>query len=401
MNLVDELTPEEIDWYRSEREASIIRRNNLIKPYGVKNPVTLAEVYKERGGKIEIELTDFRTEFRRDYNKVAHSTRYLVMHDKTQVVPGNGNKGLKNRLSHTIQVESMGASIGETLGLNQDLILALAANHDRTHGPFGHICEKGFEAFAEEELSKGISIVYEHNDHLTRDELLTGVKLLPIIEFNSQKHTNQVHGEGKVVDEADEISYLGDDPVDALRLICLKTGKAFLTMDMMKELTIMQEIDATQHKLESAIKKFYQAQLCHQSLQNINKLNIETVEQLQKLSHKTIVYPAKVAQIKEEHKAFMFQYYYHHPEIKQAKDWAKEIIIKLCKHFNEHPNEVVKELREKDPKAHPKQAVIDYVSTFTDQEAIERGKQINCDEAKQLAEYLQAQRGAQLKAGLG
>lgn len=59
-----------------------------------------------------------------------------------QVFPSPDNVYIRNRLTHTLEVESVAIKIARHLGLNEKLCSAAALGHDIGHVPFGHVGEK-------------------------------------------------------------------------------------------------------------------------------------------------------------------------------------------------------------------------------------------------------------------
>src|SRR5207247_4229654 len=69
----------------------------------------------------------------------------------------------RNRLTHTIEVAQISRTIAGTLGLNTDLIEALALVHDIGHPPFGHAGEKALDA-----AMRRHGLAFDHNLHALR-----------------------------------------------------------------------------------------------------------------------------------------------------------------------------------------------------------------------------------------
>ena len=64
------------------------------------------------------------------------------MQGKTQVIAATKNGDHRTRLTHSLEVEQIAVSIADALGLNRDLVSAIALGHDVGHTPFGHAVER-------------------------------------------------------------------------------------------------------------------------------------------------------------------------------------------------------------------------------------------------------------------
>lgn len=92
----------------------------------------------------EFEKDEFevRESFQRDRDRIVHSRAFRRLMHKTQVFNANMGDHYRNRLTHTMEVNQIARSIGKYLGLNDELIEAIALGHDLGHTPFGHIGER-------------------------------------------------------------------------------------------------------------------------------------------------------------------------------------------------------------------------------------------------------------------
>ena len=59
-----------------------------------------------------IERHDDRTEFKRDYDRLIFSAPFRRLQNKTQVFPLPGSVFVHNRLTHSLEVASVGMSLG-------------------------------------------------------------------------------------------------------------------------------------------------------------------------------------------------------------------------------------------------------------------------------------------------
>ncbi len=79
-----------------------------------------------------------RQEFSVDSDRILHSAAYTRYIDKTQVFSLVDNDHITHRVLHVQLVSKISRTIGRFLGLNEDLIEAIALGHDIGHSPFGH-----------------------------------------------------------------------------------------------------------------------------------------------------------------------------------------------------------------------------------------------------------------------
>src|SRR5438445_3891153 len=88
----------------------------------------------------------YLNDFQRDRDRVIHSRAFRRLEAKTQVFTRRYSDHFRNRLTHTIEVAQIARTIALQLGLNEDLVEALALVHDVGHPPFGHAGEKALDA---------------------------------------------------------------------------------------------------------------------------------------------------------------------------------------------------------------------------------------------------------------
>ena len=72
----------------------------------------------------------YRGPFQRDRDRIVHSTAYRRLSGKTQVFTREMGDFHRTRLTHTHEVASVSRTLGRALGLNEDLVEALALMHE-------------------------------------------------------------------------------------------------------------------------------------------------------------------------------------------------------------------------------------------------------------------------------
>ena len=202
----------------------------------------------------------YRQNFSLDVDRILHSLAYTRYIDKTQVFYLIQNDHITHRVLHVQLVSKIARTIGRFLGLNEDLIEAIALGHDIGHTPFGHDGERFLSDLCE---GHGIG-AFQHN--------LQSVQFLDRVERKGRGwnlclqtldgivcHDGEVHNqllkpewqksfqdfeammgakkqdpslqltpmtlEGCVVRMADTISYIGRDIDDAVRLGMLERSE--------------------------------------------------------------------------------------------------------------------------------------------------------------------------------
>ncbi len=207
---------------------------------------------------VEKDLVDgYRQDFSVDVDRILHSLAYTRYIDKTQVFYLIRNDHITHRVLHVQLVSKIARTIGRFLGLNEDLIEAIALGHDIGHSPFGHdgegflskICHaNGIGYFTHsvqsveflewvERKGKGWNLCLQTLDGiLCHDGEIHNQKLEPsrdktfdILDKEiEQKRLDKEYVlvpmtmEGCVVRMADTISYVGRDIEDAIRLNMIK-----------------------------------------------------------------------------------------------------------------------------------------------------------------------------------
>jgi len=83
----------------------------------------------------------YRTAFQRDRDRIIHSRAFRRLKHKRQVFLVTYGDHYRTRITHTIEVSQLSRTMARALGLNEDLVEAIALGHDLGHTPFGHIGE--------------------------------------------------------------------------------------------------------------------------------------------------------------------------------------------------------------------------------------------------------------------
>ena len=101
---------------------------------------------KAAAGCIPSRSSKSRSAFRRDCDRIIHSTAFRRLKHKTQVFVFDEGDHYRTRLTHTLEVTQIARALARALGLDEDLAEALALAHDLGHPPFGHAGERALDA---------------------------------------------------------------------------------------------------------------------------------------------------------------------------------------------------------------------------------------------------------------
>lgn len=133
-----------------------------------------------------------RSDFQRDYDRLIFSSPFRRLQNKTQVFPLPGSIFVHNRLTHSLEVSSVGRSLGHEIALSlrqrhgdsdgifdniRDIVAAACLCHDLGNPPFGHSGEKTISSFFSEGAGQWIG------------EIISGRQWTDLIHFEGNANS--------------------------------------------------------------------------------------------------------------------------------------------------------------------------------------------------------------------
>jgi dGTPase len=227
------------------------RQNEMLSPVATMDILGIRRISEQ-----QVEF-GYRQNFAVDTDRILHARAYARYIDKTQVFYLIKNDHITHRVLHVQLVSKIARTIGRFLGLNEDLIEAIALGHDIGHTPFGHdgerilsklCCRHGIGYFQHnvqsvqfldqvERKGRGWNLCLQTLDGiLCHDGEIHNQQLKPLREKTFETLEKEITVkktdpetklvpmtlEGCVVRMADTISYIGRDLEDAIRLNIIK-----------------------------------------------------------------------------------------------------------------------------------------------------------------------------------
>lgn len=281
------------------------------------------------GRKFPIKRDPFRLEFARDDTRILHSPPFRRLKHKTQVFLSPDNDHICTRMEHVLHVSSIASIIGRCLGLNTDLIHAIAMAHDLGHPPFGHIGERILDRLLVGEGVKegfkheihglrvvdkltnhgaGLNLTYEvrdgiithYGEHFEKSVSPDRTKDLYRLEEITERTSYPSTLEGCLVRMVDRIAYLGRDLEDGI--------KAGLVRKKDIPRKVVKELGSDNGKI---IGHFVNDTIANSIDKDAIKLSDSVFETMKKL------------------KDFNYNYIYLHPDVERKAQKGEHVLEQL------------------------------------------------------------------------
>jgi dGTPase len=386
-----------------------IHAARLRAPYACDPALTRGRLHPEPTSKS-------RSAFRRDCDRIIHSTAFRRLKHKTQVFVFDEGDHYRTRLTHTLEVAQVARALARALGLDEDLAEALALAHDLGHPPFGHAgeatldeCLAAFGGFDHNAQTlrvvttlerrypnfDGLNLTWEtleglakHNGPLTDRQgnplgryREHGVPetILDYTRLQDLQLWSFPSVEAQVAAFADDIAYDAHDIDDGLRaeLFCLDDLGAVALPGK-----IIGEIRAAYPRLDAA-------RVVHEFIRRLIGLLIEdvtaetgrrlealaprSVDEVRQASSPVAAFSPAIGEADRTIKAFLKTQMYRHGRVMHVMDQAAGVVRDLFARYRERPGELPEEWQEglagADDVARARR-IADFIAGMTDRYAL-------------------------------
>jgi dGTPase len=321
-----------------------------------------------------------RSPFRRDCDRVIHSTAFRRLKHKTQVFVFHEGDHYRTRLTHSLEVAQIARALARQLGLDEDLTETLALAHDLGHPPFGHAGERALDAclqahggFDHNAQTLRVVTSLEHRYPEFDGLNLTWEALEGIVKHNGPLTDRngaaigryRDHGvpagiseyvrtydlelwsfaslEAQIAAIADDIAYDAHDIDDGLRagLFTVDDLKAMpLTAQMIADIAKhYPELDDSRRgaELVRELISYLIGAVVSEARRRLELAQPKSVEDVRNHGEVLIAFPAAAAQAETEIKAFLKQRMYRHPRVMHVMGEAEQILFDLFARYQTMP----------------------------------------------------------------
>jgi len=338
-----------------------------------------------------------RTDFQRDRDRIVHSTAFRRLVYKTQVFLNHEGDLFRTRLTHSLEVAQLGRSIARPLGLNEDLVEAIALAHDLGHTPFGHAgqdalndCMAGSGGFEHnlqslrvvDELEErypafdGLNLTFETREGILKHCSRANAERLEAVEPGGVGRRflerTQPGVEAQLCNLADEIAYNAHDIDDGVRsgLLTLEQLEAVPLFTSFRDEALAEYPALVGRRLlYEAIRRMLSAQVydvidaTSAALQAAGVADADSARRAPPLVRFSEGMRASSGTLKQ----FLLRNLYRHPQVVETTQQAKQVVRELYAAYVADPGQMQAGFA---TRADRERAVADYIAGMTDRFAV-------------------------------
>lgn len=348
-----------------------------LKGYALKSIDSLGRLVPEP-------LSENRTCFQRDRDRIIHAKAFRRLNHKTQVFIALESDHYRSRLTHSMEVSQISRHLARMLQLNEDVCEAVALSHDLGHPPFGHSGERALN-----ELMKPFG-GFEHNQQSLRvvDLLETKYPHLPGLNLSHEirdalkKHQSPwdqrdkemrfVSLEAQVVNLADQVTYNNHDIDDGLRSGILNEEDLYRQVPIWKKASDhieSQYQDLTPKQRQTLVNSYLISSqimdIVATTQSNIQKNNIQTTHDLEQ-SPPLVSFSTQMEIESKILRKHLFEHLYMNDQVYRQNKKGQDIIVALFQTFQEDPKLLPKSHRSRIKDSPLERVICDYIAGMTD-----------------------------------
>ncbi|MFG6488939.1 deoxyguanosinetriphosphate triphosphohydrolase [Roseateles sp. BYS78W] len=361
-------------------------------------PAYAADPARSRGRRLAEPAAPTRSEFQRDRDRIIHSTAFRRLVYKTQVFLNHEGDLFRTRLTHSLEVAQLGRSIARSLGLDEDLVEAVALAHDLGHTPFGHAgqdvldaCMQGHGGFEHnlqslrvvDQLEQrypdfdGLNLCFETREGILKHCSRRNAELIEAVEPGGIAmrflHGGQPSLEAQLCNLADEVAYNAHDVDDGVRSGLIELEQ-LLEVDLVREhwrsaLDAHPQL-AGKRLLFETIRRMLSAQVydiidaTRAALAAATPAEADAVRRCDK---PLVRFSADMRARSTALKRFLFANLYRHPQVQSTRARAEEVLRELFSVYAGDVTQLPPDFAERPDR---ERACADYIAGMTDRFAI-------------------------------
>jgi len=348
---------------------------------------------QSRGRKYPEPAHRYRSDYQRDRDRVVHSRAFRRLENKTQVFTTRFSDHFRNRLTHTLEVAQISRTVAGLMGLNGDLVEALALVHDIGHPPFGHSGEQRLN-----QVMRTFGERFDHNLHALRIvesfeqryAEFPGLNLTFEVREGIVKHSRDYAPgerpdlaeylldqrpplEAQLIDLTDEIAYSTADLDDGYE------AKLFDLASLCEELPLFREFhDWVRERYPNAPAKLQfnetlkrvldrlVTDLLETSLKRIEQSGVASVEQVRAAPQRLIGFSPGTARENRALREFLHRHLYLHPALVPEKEQGGQVVEDLFQFYLDHPEKLPPSYAERARQGPRHRVICDYIAGMTD-----------------------------------
>ena len=335
----------------------------------------------------------YRNEYLRDRDRIIHARAFRRLEDKTQVFSRRYSDHFRSRLTHTLEVTQVSRTIAGALGLNADLVEALALVHDVGHPPFGHTGEAALdrlmlrygdrfdhnlhalrivERFEQKYAAfPGLNLTFEVREGIIKHSRDYDPKLHP--ELAEYRLTQRPPLEAQLIDLADEIAYNSADLDDGYEA-------KLLTLQMVREGVPLFESfyrrvesrypqAAEKLRFNEALKSVLDnlaTDLIDSTRARLEKQGVRSLQDVRTASSRLVGFSEAKAAQNRSLKAFLQRSLYEHPSVDRERKGIALLVDGLFDYFMKEPGRLPSAYFAKTHEEPVHHVICDYIAGMTD-----------------------------------